>query len=252
MVDTQRTDERANSFGKEAALYARSRPSYPAEVADWLIPDGASTVLDLGAGTGKFTASLVGRGLEVTAVEPDPLMLSTLVDGLPSVKGLAGSAEEIPLADASVDLITAAQAWHWVDEERALPEAARVLRPGGMLGLVWNIRDEGVDWVHELSGIIQHSEAERALRHGFTIGAPFGETERLEVAWERPMDADALVDLVASRSDIITATPEHRRAVLAGVRELVATHPDLAGRQSFSMPYRTYVFRAAAPATRIR
>jgi SAM-dependent methyltransferase len=252
MVDTQRTDERANSFGREAALYARSRPSYPAAVADWLIPDGASTVLDLGAGTGKFTASLVGRGLEVTAVEPDPLMLSTLLDALPSVTGLAGSAEEIPVADASVDLVTAAQAWHWVDEERALPEAARVLRPGGMLGLVWNIRDENVDWVHELSGIIQLSAAEHALRNGFTIGAPFGETERLEVAWELPMDADGLVDLVASRSDIITATPERRGFLLDAVRDLAATHPDLAGRQAFSMPYRTLAFRAAAPATPIR
>jgi SAM-dependent methyltransferase len=251
MVDSNRTSEQANSFGREAALYARSRPSYPGEVVDWLT-DGARTVLDVGAGTGKFTASLVDRGLEVIAVEPDPLMLSTLTDALPSVTGLAGSAERLPAADGSVDLITAAQAWHWVDEELALPEAARVLRPGGKLGLVWNIRDESVGWVQALSRIIDHSEAERALRHGFTIGAPFGETERLEVAWERPMDVDALVDLVASRSYIITATPERRREVLDGVRDLVARHPDLAGRPTFAMPYRTFAFRAEVAATPIR
>jgi SAM-dependent methyltransferase len=251
MVDSNRTSERANSFGREAALYARARPSYPGAVVDWLT-DGAGTVLDVGAGTGKFTASLVDRGLEVIAVEPDPLMLSTLTGALPSVTGLAGSAEQLPVADASVDLITAAQAWHWVDEELALPEAARALRPGGKLGLVWNIRDESVDWVAALSGVIQLSEAERALHHGFTIGAPFGETERFEVTWELPLDVEALVDLVASRSDMITATPEHRNEVLDGVRDLVARHPDLAGRKTFQMPYRTFAFRAEVAATPIR
>ena len=145
---------------------------------------GVRTVLDLGAGTGKFTRSLVARGLDVIAVEPDDVMRATLADALPSVRTVKGTAEAIPLPDASVDVITAAQAWHWVDQARALPEAARVLRPGGSLALVWNIRDESVPWVERLSEIMGGSEAERFMQQEITIGAPFGATERFEVGLE--------------------------------------------------------------------
>ncbi|WP_234698345.1 class I SAM-dependent methyltransferase [Lacisediminihabitans changchengi] len=139
-----------DSFGIAADVYERARPTYPLEAARWLVPEGARTVLDLGAGTGKFTRSLVDLGLDVIAVEPDERMRATLASSLPGVTALAGTAEHLPVADASVDAITVAQAWHWVDPALAVPETARALRPGGTLGLVWNLRDERVDWVREL------------------------------------------------------------------------------------------------------
>lgn len=237
--------EQASSFGRAVGEYERARPSYPQEAVDWLVPRGSHVVLDLGAGTGKFTRSLVARGLDVIAVEPDDAMRGALADALPSVRTVKGTAESIPLPDDSVDVITAAQSWHWVDEARALPEVARVLKPGGLLALVWNIRDESVPWVKQLSEIMGSSEAERVMEHEITIGAPFGVTERFEIGWSVTTSLDDLLALVASRSYIITADETRRAEVFDGVRELVTTDPAPAGRDTFELPYRTFCFRAA-------
>src|SRR6516162_4240881 len=128
---TRSSHDRSLSFGSAAAAYERGRPSYPPEAIDWLLPRGARHVLDLGAGTGKLTTRLVERGLEVVAVDPIPDMLEVLRASLPETRALLGTAEEIPLADNSVDAVLVAQAWHWVDPGRAILEVARVLRPGG-------------------------------------------------------------------------------------------------------------------------
>jgi SAM-dependent methyltransferase len=239
--------ERAASFGQAAEVYERSRPDYPTAAVDWLVPAGARTVLDLGAGTGKLTQSLAERGLDVVAVEPADEMRATLAAQLPQVRALAGSAEAIPLPDASVDAITVAQAWHWVDPERALPEAARVLRPGGTLGLVWNRRDERVPWVGRLSEVMGSSDAEVLLMEEVDIGPPFGPTETFETDWGRPMDLDLLLDMIRSRSYFITAGEVRRAELLDGTRALVESDPDLAGRAEFDLPYRTHCFRAARP-----
>lgn len=246
-MDEKKFAEQASSFGRAVDEYERARPSYPQEAVDWLVPAGVRTVLDLGAGTGKFTRSLVARGLEVIAVEPDDVMRAALAEALPSVRAVKGTAESIPLPDAGVDVITAAQSWHWVDDARALPEAARVLKPGGSLSLVWNIREESVPWVRQLGEIMGDSEAERAIEQGVEIGAPFGPTERFEVDWSAPITLDGLLTLVASRSYIITASEERRAEIFDGVRELVASDPELAGREEFELPYRTFCFRAARP-----
>lgn len=243
-MNDDKKSEQANSFGKAVDEYERARPSYPRLAVDWLVPDDAQKVLDLGAGTGKFTRSLVERGLDVLAVEPDDAMRAALSAALPTVRALAGTAENIPLPDASIDLVTAAQAWHWVDEECALPEAARVLRPGGSLALIWNIRNESEPWVQRLREIMGGSEAEGAMQHEITIGAPFGKTERFTVDWRKTTNLDELLTLVASRSYIITASEECRAEIFDGVRELVATDPALIGRDQFELPYRTYCFRA--------
>lgn len=242
----------ARSFGSAAEIYERARPTYPREAAAWLVPPDASEIVDLGAGTGKFTRSLLEvirefPGARVSAVEPDPKMLAKLVAAIRGVPGLSGSAEHLPLDEGSVDVITVAQAWHWVDEARALPEIARVLRPGGILGLVWNIRDERVDWVRELGLAMMPSEAERFLENDIVIGAPFGPTESFTVEWSATTSLDGLLELVASRSYFITAEPREQRRLTAAVRDLVATHPDLAGRDTIDLPYRTRCFRAARP-----
>jgi ubiquinone/menaquinone biosynthesis C-methylase UbiE len=236
---------RARSFGAAADAYERARPCYPDDAVDWLLPTGASKVLDLGAGTGKLTRAQVARGLDVTAVEPLDEMRATLEATLPEVQALKGTAEAIPLADHSMDAITVAQAWHWVDVEPATAEAARVLKPGGTLGLIWNRRDERVPWVQRLSEVMGSGDAELIELEGITITPPFGPTATFTTDWTRPMTTDLLVEMAASRSYVITATPRRRREILDGVRDLVAAEPSLG--EEFDFPYRTYCFKAALP-----
>jgi ubiquinone/menaquinone biosynthesis C-methylase UbiE len=233
---------RARSFGAAADAYERARPSYPDEAVDWLLPAGAHTVLDLGAGTGKLTRAQVARGLDVIAVEPIDEMRESLEATLPEVHALKGTAEDIPLPDKSVDVITVAQAWHWVDVERATAEAARVLKPGGTLGLIWSRRDERVPWVKRLSQVMGSGEAEIIELEAITIAPPFGPTQTFTTDWSRPMTPNLLVEMAASRSYVITATPRRRREILDGIRGLLAAEPELG--PEFDFPYRTYCFKA--------
>ena len=148
----------ARSFGPVADAYDRGRPTYPADAVAWLVGRQRATVLELGAGTGKLTAQLVAQGHDVLATDPDDAMLDVLRERVPQARVSNTSAEEIPLGDRSVDVVVAAQAFHWFDHERALPEIARVLRPGGHLALVWNQRDERIPWVRKLGRIIGTQE----------------------------------------------------------------------------------------------
>ncbi|MCV7068285.1 class I SAM-dependent methyltransferase [Mycolicibacterium farcinogenes] len=229
--------QRSLSFGSEAAAYERGRPSYPPEAIDWLLPENAHRVLDLGAGTGKLTTRLVERGLDVIAVDPIPEMLELLSNSLPDTPALLGTAEEIPLADNSVDAVLVAQAWHWFDPERAVKEVSRVLRPGGRLGLVWNTRDERLGWVKDLGRIIgpEHDP----FNNEVTLAAPFGEVERHQVEWTSYLTPQALIDLVASRSYCITSPEQVRTRTLDQVRELLTTHPALANSSGLALPYVT-------------
>lgn len=253
MIDYERRKVQAASFGAAAAVYERSRPSYPDEAIDWLLPPGATRILDLGAGTGKLTRSLRERRLDVVAVEPSAGMRDELSRVLPDVTVLAGSAEGIPLDNGTLDAILVAQAWHWVDPPRAVPEVARVLRPGGQLGLVWNIRDERIGWVADL-GRLMHDDGnpERMSDSGDislapVVGPPFGPTERFDVQWTRETTPAEILELVSSRSYIITMSPDERADMLAQVRELLDTHPDTAGRAEISLPYVTRCWRAQLP-----
>lgn len=239
MTDPQ---ERSLSFGVEAAAYERGRPSYPPEAIDWLLPSGASDVLDLGAGTGKLTTRLVERGLNVFAVDPIPEMLELLSNSLPETPALLGTAEEIPLPDDSVDAVLVAQAWHWFDTERAVKEVARVLRPGGRLGLVWNARDERLGWVKDLGRIIGHEDAQ--FNEKTTLPELFIDVERNQVEWTSYLTPQALIDLVASRSYCITSPEKVRTRTLDRVRNLLATHPALANSNGLALPYVTLGIRA--------
>jgi SAM-dependent methyltransferase len=238
---------RSLSFGAEAAAYERGRPSYPPEAIDWLLPRGARDVLDLGAGTGKLTTRLAERGLSVVAVDPIPEMLEVLRSSLPDTPALLGTAEEIPLPDASVDAVLVAQAWHWFDPMRAIPEVARVLRPGGRLGLVWNTRDERMGWVRDLGRIIgrEHEPFSREV----TLRGPFVDLQRQQVEWTSYLTPQALIDLVASRSYCITSPTEVRTRTLDEVRDLLATHPALANTTGLALPYVTVCVRATLAQT---
>jgi SAM-dependent methyltransferase len=238
----QSNRRRSLSFGQEAAAYERGRPSYPPEAIDWLLSPDARDVLDLGAGTGKLTIRLVERGLDVVAVDPIPEMLELLSASLPDVPALLGTAEDIPLPDNSVDSVLVAQAWHWFDPVRAVKEVARVLRPGGRLGLVWNTRDERLGWVKDLGRIVGHEND--PFNNEVTLPEPFADVERHQVEWTSYLTPQALIDLVASRSYCITSPTEVRTRTLDQVRELLATHPALVNTTGLALPYVTVGIRA--------
>ncbi|UKZ10409.1 methyltransferase domain-containing protein [Streptomyces viridifaciens] len=202
------------------------------------MPREARRVLDLGAGTGKLTALLVDAGLDVVAVEPDGSMRDRLAAAVPKAAVRAGSAERIPLPDASVDAVVVAQAWHWFDRTTAVPEIARVLAPGGTLSLVWNVRDETEPWAAAL-GALMHRSARQQIDTAPVLPAPFGPPERLEIRWEHSTTPAGIIDLVASRSYVIALPEAERARLLADVEHLLTTHPGLAGREEIAMPYVT-------------
>src|SRR5215472_516705 len=152
----------ASGFGAQAATYDRARPSYPPDAVRWLAEalriGPGRRVVDLAAGTGKLTALIAGAGAELVAVEPVAQMRDLLHARLPAVPLLAGVAESLPFASASVDAVTVAQAFHWFDASRAMAELARVVRTGGRLGLVWNARQRGVDWTDRVWSVMDRVE----------------------------------------------------------------------------------------------
>lgn len=237
------TDERARSFGRAAAEYEAGRPSSPAEAVAWLLGGDGLDVADVGAGTGKLTRALLAAGARVVAVEPDDGMRAALVAALPEVRALPGTGEALPLPDASVDRVTYGQAWHWVDPERASAEAARVLRPGGALCLLWNIRDERDPWVRRLGEVMTSSAAEEMIAHDrLRIGGAFAPAEHRTAEWTNRLAPERLVAMAASRSYVITATEERRAAILDGVRALAAERVGADGL--VELPYVTHAFRA--------
>ncbi len=234
----------ARSFGAAASVYHASRPGYPVDAIAWLIGD-AQRVLDLGAGTGKLTEALIELDRDVIAVDPVEEMLEELEVAVPGVPRILGTAEDIPIEDDSVDAVVAGQAWHWFVPERAVPEIARVLRPGGTLGLVWNSRDTSADWLRE-AGEIMHErhDASATFESYVRIGGPFGAIEEHTVEWHERMSRSRFLDLVRSRSYFITASPEEQASTIATLETLLDTHPDVAGAEELAVPYVTRCFRA--------
>jgi SAM-dependent methyltransferase len=237
-------------FGQASAAYELGRPGYPpkavARLARELRLRPGRVVLDLAAGTGKLTALLVGTGAEVLAVEPVAEMRAVLELELPGVRACEGTAEAIPLDAASVDAVTVGQAFHWF-HGGALAEIHRVLRPGGGLGLVWNVRDTSVSWVARLTEIMEpHRGDAPAYRTGvwreaFERTELFGPLSHAEVRHVHRLTLDGVIARVASVSFIAALPQPEREAVLAEVRDLLATDPKTRGRAEVELPYRTDV-----------
>lgn len=244
---------RRQVFGRAVDVYDRIRPSYPAEAVSWCLgdPDGSLTVVDLGAGTGKLTAVLLGLGHRVIAVEPDPAMLARLAANLDDHDMLTcrpGAAEELPLEDEEVDAVIAGQAFHWFNPDAVGPELGRVVRPGGVAAALWNSRDEAVDWVAAWSQIVEeraHPTGRKAMLSGEgpSFGVAFEPVEEATFSHHQVMAPDDLVRLAASRSYTIALEAPQRNELLAAVAELAATHPALAGRDTVELPYLVECYR---------
>jgi SAM-dependent methyltransferase len=247
-------DELSTSFGAQASAYEAGRPDYPREAVAWMLDpvsaEAQPSVADVGAGTGKLTRVAVAVGAQVTAIDPDPDMLDALRTAVPDVPTHVGTAENLPLPDASQDAVILGQAWHWVEPVAGSLEVARVLRPGGVLGLIWNIRDESTPWVRRLTEIMRASRAERVLADGDPVVAePFGPLEQEQWTWVRPMTRQKLLDMARSRSYVITASDDERARIEAGLAELF-DEVGAVGDAVIDLPYVSRAYRAIRPPRR--
>jgi SAM-dependent methyltransferase len=232
----------SSAFAEVADAYERGRPVYPEDAVRWLAGDEPCDVVDLGAGTGKLTRSLVAAGHRVTAIEPLPEMLEHLATAAPGAFAILGSAEVIPLPDAYADVVTCAQSFHWFDHARALPEIARVLRSPGSLALAWNTRDNREPWVAELSRTIGSESVGTEDYAPIDESGLFGPVETATFRFEQLLDRETLLDLVLSRSYCAKLPPSEREPILEAVGTMYDEH---AGPDGLRLPYVTECFRAA-------
>jgi len=239
---TNERRERAASFGGVADVYERSRPGYPADAVRWLAGEAPCDVIDLGAGTGKLTRTLVDLGHRVTAVEPLTEMLDQLRSAVPGATAVEGGAEAIPLPAGSADVVTVAQAFHWFDHGPALVEIARVLRSGGRVALVWNIRDESQPYVSELSdAMVGRTGVDTGSIDPIDASGLFGPVERATFSHVQAVDRETLLELVRSRSYCAVLSAEEQAPVLQNVDDLFTEH---ARDGVLELPYLTECFRA--------
>ena len=246
----------SSSFGTAAGAYAEHRPDYAPAAARWALePAPGPRALDLGAGTGKLTATLLAVGVDVIAVEPDPAMLTELRRALPAVHAVPGSAEAIPLPDASVDAALAGNAMHWFDMAVAGPEIARVVAPGGILAGLWNVVDDRVDWVADLARVsgsaaigprdlLNSWRAETAEMHLPTRGAAarFGSPEQAEFPHGHRRTCDSLVATLGTRAGMLVMPEQEREDTLGRIRAYLASRPETADGE-FILPMLTGVLR---------
>jgi len=233
------------AFAEVADAYERGRPGYPQEAVRWLVGDEPRDVVDLGAGTGKLTRSLVALGHRVIAIEPLDEMRAHLQAVLPGVRALEGKAEAIPLPDAFADVVVSAQAFHWFDHDDALPDIARVVRPGGRIALVWNSRDDRDPWMARLSAIIGNETIEESdVVPVLDASGLFARVETAVFAFEQVLERDGLLDLVLSRSYLAKLPQLEREPVLDAVGAL---YDETAQDGGVRLAYVTECFRAERP-----
>ena len=258
---------RSASFGAVASDYERFRPGPPPEVIEWMLPAGASTVVDLGAGTGAMTKALVGRAEHVIAIEPDDRMRRVLTENLPDVQALPGAGEAIPLGPASVDAVLASSSWHWMDADRTLREVARVLVPAGTLAVVWSGPDPDGPFLRQAQVLLSSAssgDAGSAARTDPAVDlaetvvnrrdrvepvlripadAAFGQPERLESTWDVALTADELIGLLGTFSWIITLPEDRRTAVTAEARRVLEDGLGVSGAVTVDVQYRCDAWR---------
>jgi SAM-dependent methyltransferase len=244
----------AVGFDRAAQAYEAGRANYPAPAVEAILEvTGAApgrTLLELGAGTGKLTGALARSGARVLALEPVAGMRAVLAQNVPGAEVLDAVAEAVPLADASVDAVVAAQSFHWFDPEAAAAEVARVLRPGGAVALIWNRRDERVAWMQDFTRILdaRAGDAPRyrtgIWRRGFDRNPAFTPLELETWPHRGAGGRDVVRARVASMSFVAALDEEPRAELLAEIAQLLDAHPDTRGRDDVAIPYVTELFTA--------
>ncbi|WP_369829700.1 class I SAM-dependent methyltransferase [Mycobacterium sp. E2479] len=239
------------SFGSIAEDYDGLRPHPPRQAVDWLLPSECEVAVDVGAGTGLFTRTLVGRAAQVVAVEPDARMRAVLAERSPEVRVVAGTGEAIPLPDHSADALFVSSAWHWMDPERAVPEIGRVLRDGGRFGLIWTSRDRDVDWVRDLDRLpgddtTEADAPDRFRRRHQDVVLPdphiFHDVARETFAFVRTMAIEDVVAMVGTYSRLIIASSDDRARRLDHARALLAER--FPGADAIDVPMQSRCWRA--------
>jgi SAM-dependent methyltransferase len=218
----------ATGFSRDAERYHRSRPTYHPGVARRVVDRyGHGVMVELGAGTGIFTRQLVDLGQAVIAVEPVVTMRTLLTDSVPEADVRIGSAESIPLDDEGANTVVASQSFHWFDYRPALDEIHRVLRPGGHLVTVWNVRDENVDWVAACAEVLERYAGptpryrDMAWRRAINSDARFGSVDEWRIANPFPTTPDGVVDRALSTSFIAALTRDKQETVAEQIRAIV-------------------------------
>jgi ubiquinone/menaquinone biosynthesis C-methylase UbiE len=239
----------ARGFEAAAKAYVEGRPEYPPEIETWLTHDlglsAGKSALDLAAGTGKFSPRLMATEATVTAVEPVQAMLDELIRRYPEMDAKRGTAQNIPLEDASMDAVLSAQAFHWFANAEALREIHRVLKPGGSLGLVWNVRDESVPWVAALSRIMKPFEGDAPRYHSQQWRRVFPAEgfspliEKRFVNFHTGPPEKVIIERILSVSFMAALQPVAKEQVKAQLREVIASYPELTGKAQVTFPYET-------------
>ncbi len=240
----------AGSFQKIGADHDRYRPGFPTEVLDLLAPHTVQNALDLGAGTGKFTELLVCRAHQVVAVEPSQAMLAVLARKLPQVSTHLAAAEAIPVATASQDLVTVAQAFHWFDKELACAEISRILRPGGILALLWNTPDPECRWDREAYSVA-HPGLQATAKDDHQRQEALPNLENLSaetVRWKEQISRHDYIQRWLTVSTFLTAKPSVRADMVSRVERILDEDPETAGREHLDLTHVTDVLLYRKPA----
>ena len=244
-----------NPFVGEGGSYASVRPAYPDEAVAALIDaaqrarrenmpgrGGPLRAADIGAGTGKMSELLARGGLLVDAVEPSEAMRAQ-ASSIEDVTWHDGVAERTGLPNDLYDIVVFAQSWHWVDSERAGLEAARILAPGGALGIVWNQMDVSIPWVHRLTRIMRSGDVHRPDKPP-TPGGGFAPMTLTQVAWEDRMTPEQILTLGTTRSSYIRSSEAGRARMQANLRWYLYEHLGYAPGETVTIPYTTLVWLA--------
>jgi SAM-dependent methyltransferase len=258
---------RSGSFGAVASAYERFRPGPPPALIAWMLPDSARTVVDLGAGTGAMAKDLLGKVERVIAIEPDDRMRGILATNLPEVTALSGSGESMPLETSSVDAVLASSSWHWMQADVALQEVARVLVPGGTLGVVWSGPDPDGPFVAQAQAMLSEASSDQGGSGTRSKGEPdlgrevmdtenrvdtvlripahssFAQPEHKTLTWDVSLTADELIGLLGTFSWIITMPDERRAQVITLARQVLRDSLGISGDVTVDVQYRSEAWR---------